>query len=115
MRTSHLLLLLVFLSVIIDGDACHCVSKKLQYKFGVAVVSSAKDLYGILGVPKTATDRQIKKAYRKLALKYHPDKNDAKGAKKKFVEIGKGATIFSDQRQLERREVPPFLSVQCPH
>ena len=33
-----------------------------------------KDLYGILGVAKSATDKEIKKAYRKLAMKYHPDK-----------------------------------------
>ena len=35
----------------------------------------AQDLYGVLGVPKTATDDEIKKAYRKLAKKYHPDAN----------------------------------------
>ena len=48
-----------------------------------------KDYYKILGVPKTAKDDEIKKAYRKLALKWHPDKNKSAGAEEKFKEISR--------------------------
>lgn len=42
------------------------------------------------GVSKTATDREIKKAFRQLAMKYHPDKNKSPGAEDKFREIAQG-------------------------
>ena len=54
------------------------------------LVEAGKDYYKILGVQKDATDRQIKKAFRKLAVKYHPDKNKKKGAEEKFREIAEG-------------------------
>lgn len=65
----------------------------------VAVIDSAiagKDYYEILGVKRSATDREIKKAFRKLAIKYHPDKNKGKDAEEKFREIAQAYEILSD-------------------
>lgn len=56
-----------------------------------------KDLYAILGVPRTATQEEIKKAYRKLARRYHPDVNPGnKEAEEKFKEISEAHEILSD-------------------
>ena len=59
-----------------------------------AEASSTRSYYDILGVGKQASDRDIKKAFRKLAMKYHPDKNKAKGAEEKFREIAEGEDIY---------------------
>ncbi len=58
-----------------------------------------KDYYKILGVAKNATDDELKKAYRKLALKYHPDKNKSPGAEEKFKEVGEAYDVLSDTRK----------------
>lgn len=56
-----------------------------------------KDYYEVLGVPKDASDADIKKSYRKLALKYHPDRNpDDPAAEEKFKELGEAYEIISD-------------------
>jgi len=58
-----------------------------------------RDFYDILGVPKNATEEDIKKAYRKLAMKYHPDRNqgdDAKKAEEKFKEAKEAYEMLSD-------------------
>jgi len=61
-----------------------------------------RDYYKILGVPKTAKDDEIKKAYRKLALKWHPDKNKSAGAEDKFKEISEAYDILSNK---EKRDI----------
>ncbi|UIZ24707.1 hypothetical protein KXD40_007117 [Peronospora effusa] len=62
-----------------------------------------KDYYSILNVNKGATDDELRKAYRKLALKWHPDKNpnDPDGAQKKFQEIGEAYEVLSDKKKRE--------------
>lgn len=60
----------------------------------------AKDLYEILGVAKAATDHEIKRAYRKLALQYHPDKHKGdKDAEQKFKEINQAYEVLSDKQK----------------
>src|SRR5690625_2637422 len=59
-----------------------------------------KDFYAILGVDKDASDAEIKKAYRKLARKYHPDANpDDAAAEQRFKEITEANTVLSDPKQ----------------
>ncbi|HDD35723.1 MAG TPA: molecular chaperone DnaJ, partial [Candidatus Desulfofervidus auxilii] len=56
-----------------------------------------KDYYAILGVPRNATQEEIKRAYRRLALKYHPDRNPGdKIAEEKFKEISEAYEVLSD-------------------
>lgn len=61
---------------------------------------SDKDFYDVLGVAKSASDDEIKKAYRKLAMKYHPDRNpDNKEAEEKFKEVQKAYDVLSDKQK----------------
>lgn len=60
-----------------------------------------KDYYKILNLTKGASDDDIKKAYRKLALKYHPDKNKEPGAEEKFKEVAEAYEILSDPKKKE--------------
>lgn len=70
--------------------------------------SKRKDYYKILGVPRTANDDEIKKAYRKKALVHHPDRHanssqeERKEEELKFKEIGEAYAILSDQRKKMR-------------
>lgn len=58
-----------------------------------------KDYYKILGISKTASEDDIKKAYRKMALKYHPDKNKASDAESKFKDIAEAYEVLSDKKK----------------
>lgn len=58
-----------------------------------------RDYYEVLGVPKGASEEQIRKAYRGLARKYHPDVNDEPNAEDKFKEINEAYKILSDPEQ----------------
>src|SRR3989339_728278 len=64
---------------------------------------SKKDFYKILGVEKTATTAELKKAYHKLALKYHPDRNpDNKEAEAKFKEAAAAYEVLSDTEKRQK-------------
>ena len=64
---------------------------------------SQRDYYEVLGVSKNASDDEIKKAYRKLAIKYHPDKNPGdKEAEAKFKEINEAHDVLSDKQKRAR-------------
>ena len=66
-------------------------------------MAAKRDYYEILGVPKSASDDEIKKAYRKLAMKYHPDRNPGdKEAEEKFKEISEAHEVLSDKQKRAR-------------
>ena len=71
-----------------------------------------RDYYEVLGVSKTATDAEIKKAYRKLAMKYHPDYNPGdKEAEEKFKEINEANEVLSDPKKRQLYDQYGFAGV----
>ena len=70
-------------------------------------MSTKRDYYEVLGVGKSADEKEIKKAYRKLAMQYHPDRNpDNKEAEEKFKEINEAYEVLSDETK--RRNYDQF-------
>lgn len=72
----------------------------------VAIVFAEKDYYAVLGLPKDTSERAIKKAYRKLSMKYHPDKNQGnQEAHDKFLEITEAYQVLSDPEKRRRYDM----------
>jgi molecular chaperone DnaJ len=65
-------------------------------------MATKRDYYEILGVNKTASSDEIKSAYRKLAMQYHPDRNKATDAEEKFKEISEAYAVLSDQNKRQQ-------------
>jgi curved DNA-binding protein CbpA len=73
-----------------------------------------KDYYAILGISPTATESEIKKAFRRLAVRYHPDKNSSADAKPRFQEINEAYDVLGDagkRSQYDARRASPFAEI----
>merc|ERR1719190_76423 len=76
-----------------DGERCHATFQRI---FDFEAAEMDKDLYEILGLPDDADEADIKKVYRKLSIKYHPDKNPDEESKRKFAEVRDAYEILND-------------------
>ena len=93
LKAWHVCLILLVLLTIFHIDVAEAKKGKKQKQ------QKPRDYYKILGVKRTAKDSELKKAYRKLAMKYHPDKNDDPDAKDKFVDISNAYEVLSDPKK----------------
>ena len=76
-------------------------------------IDSDKDYYQILNIPKDASSSQIKRAYKKLAMKYHPDRNmHSKHSAKKFYEVVEAYEILKDLALKQAYDM--YLSYKIP-
>ncbi|XP_020339142.1 dnaJ homolog subfamily B member 9 [Oncorhynchus kisutch] len=64
--------------------------------------ATTRDYYEVLGVPQSATDRQVKKTFHKLAMTYHPDRNKSPNAEKIFREIAEAYEVLSNEEKRMR-------------
>jgi len=62
-------------------------------------MATKRDYYEILGVGRSASKEELKNAYRKLALQFHPDRNKSSGAEEKFKEISEAYAVLSDEEK----------------
>ncbi|XP_061848315.1 dnaJ homolog subfamily B member 14 isoform X3 [Colius striatus] len=82
---------------------------------GVFSIKKCKNYYEVLGVSKDAGDEDLKKAYRKLALKFHPDKNHAPGATEAFKKIGNAYAVLSNPEKRKQYDLTGSEEQTCNH
>jgi curved DNA-binding protein len=85
------------------------------------MMASTQDFYEVLGVPRTADQEEIQRAYRKLARQYHPDINKDPGAEEKFKQVSEAYAVLSDPETRRRydafgsefRQIPPDVDPEA--
>ncbi|NXA54422.1 DJB14 protein, partial [Nothocercus julius] len=82
---------------------------------GVFSIKKCKNYYEVLGVSKDAGEEDLKKAYRKLALKFHPDKNHAPGATEAFKKIGNAYAVLSNPEKRKQYDLTGSEEQACSH
>lgn len=95
-------------------DRLYGLTEKIRLAKQKAREAGKKDFYKILGVDKKASDDEIKKAYKKLAMKWHPDRNsqateeEKAKADKMFKEINEAYTVLSDKEERRKFDLGGF-------
>ncbi|XP_036372773.1 dnaJ homolog subfamily B member 14 [Megalops cyprinoides] len=87
----------------VTGESAKSFTK--EQAEGVQRIKQCKDYYEVLGISKEANEEELKKAYRKLALKFHPDKNHAPGATEAFKKIGNAYAVLSNPEKRKQYDL----------
>ncbi|XP_054263700.1 dnaJ homolog subfamily C member 16-like [Macrosteles quadrilineatus] len=90
----------------------HCLLSIIALGFSIDLCNSLDDPYKTLGIPKSSTVPEIKKAYKQLAKEWHPDKNDDPSAEDKFVEITQAYELLTDPER--RKQFDTFGRMEEP-
>jgi len=75
------------------------------------MAESKRDYYEVLGIPRDADEKAIKEAFRKLAIKYHPDRNKAADAEERFKEIAEAYAVLHDPQKRQQYDTRGFAGI----